>query len=158
MEQQRAWRRLLQLGLVESADSGLVGSVGLQAGLGRKAPYIYFLYKKEIWPLPHFFWGPGPCGDKPSWRCADDGRSAAARRLVGCAGSGIDPTFGRWDVPHVSALLRTHSLSRKHSFAGGVAGSVAVVALHPFDVIKTRLQGRHAVRELVCSCCVHPLM
>lgn len=31
---------------------------------------------------------------------------------------------------------------RKHSFAGGAAGGVAVVLLHPFDVIKTRLQGR----------------
>ena len=31
--------------------------------------------------------------------------------------------------------------NRKHSIAGGVAGSVAVLLLHPFDVIKTRLQG-----------------
>lgn len=31
--------------------------------------------------------------------------------------------------------------SRTHSVAGGVAGSAAVLFLHPFDVVKTRLQG-----------------
>jgi len=30
---------------------------------------------------------------------------------------------------------------RHHSLSGGVAGSVSVFFLHPFDVLKTRLQG-----------------
>eukprot|EP00955_Chlamydomonas_euryale_P108950 365894-Chlamydomonas_euryale.AAC.1 len=38
---------------------------------------------------------------------------------------------------------------RKHSFAGGVAGGTAVLALHPFDVIKTRLQGAGSQARVV---------
>jgi hypothetical protein len=49
---------------------------------------------------------------------------------------------------HSHACMHGHAWApvllgcRKHSFAGGAAGGVAVVLLHPFDVIKTRLQGR----------------
>ena len=38
-----------------------------------------------------------------------------------------------------------------HMIAGGVAGSCAVLLLHPFDVIKTRLQGEAAVQHAVAA-------
>ena len=38
---------------------------------------------------------------------------------------------------------------RKHSVAGGIAGSMSVLLLHPFDVVKTRLQGDLALHA--CS-------
>ena len=35
--------------------------------------------------------------------------------------------------------------------AGGAAGVSAVLFLHPFDVVKTRLQGKHSGLRLVAA-------
>lgn len=57
------------------------------------------------------------------------------------------PGYGQYALNQLAAAVIANmflALSlhcRQHMVAGGVAGSVAVLFLHPFDVIKTRLQG-----------------
>eukprot|EP00210_Caulerpa_lentillifera_P007580 g7240.t1 len=45
-----------------------------------------------------------------------------------------------------------HSFLRRHAVAGFVAGLTTVVALHPLDVIKTRMQGKQSLSTGVLSC------
>jgi hypothetical protein len=43
----------------------------------------------------------------------------------------------------------------RDALAGAAAGVCNVLALHPLDVVKTRLQGARAAAKGVCAACAH---
>jgi hypothetical protein len=72
------------------------------------------------------------------------------------APAGLGPSSVAAARPAPPAAASGGNGSWNHSIAGGLAGSAAVLFLHPFDVIKTRLQGsqpgtRHYMASAHCS-------